>query len=434
MLTWRRGSGLLFLLLLPQVISAPAQADWETLRIDAGSEVASIELAEDLAAYEMDGDIRLYRIPSTGPTRVSRDAYDPEDFIIGLDADRLWYWAADPAGLRADLHLYDVRTGDNMCLFESQSGVDPHQGAADAGRAVILKDSDWFLAQEDRLEQLTFSGASLEKEDAWLSGDYLVWRAVAGSPGVYATRLLTKETYGLLQDNDPFTSLWVSGMHAAWVTGLSQGQHWVFVCRIDTGTFQIVGPTEETVPWQLAMDYPLLVWVKKLGPLWMVMETNLQDATDRCLYFSVRPVHTPRVLGDHLLFITENCPDEEELCSELNVLDRKTGLLTQLTYFGRDTLISSPRIGAAGAVFGRHSRAFPAFDAVYLSLEKPGAQGWALSGAARSDKAVNLALLLPPLAIAPWRRCTRSRRRPASVSQEAACRGCTGLRARKIKR
>jgi hypothetical protein len=406
---------LLLLVLLP-VLHAPAHAAWETLRIDAGSRVSCVELAEDLAAYEMDGDIRLYRIPSTGPTRVTRDAYDPEDFIIGLDTDSLWYWAVDPAALRGDLHLYDIRTGHDTCLFKSLSGIDPYQGAADAGRAVILKDSDWFLVQEDRLEQLTFSGASLEKEDAWLSDDYLVWRAVAGSPGVYATSVPTKETNCLLQDNDPFTSLWVSGMHAAWVTGLSQGQHWIFASRIDTGAFQIVGPSEETAPWQLAMDYPELVWVKRQGPVWMVMETSLADGTEGCLHFSVRPVHTPRIGGDHVLFITENCPDKEELCSELNVVDRKTGALTQLTYFGRDTLISSPRVHAGRVAFARHSRAFPAFDAVYLSLERPETQGWALSGAARSDKAANLALLLPPLAIAPWRRCTRSRRRPASVS------------------
>ena len=120
----------------------------------------------------------------------------------------------------------------------------------------------------------------------------------------------------------------------------------------------------------------------------------------------------PRVSGDDILFITKNCPNGDELCSELNVFNQKTGILTQLTYFGRDSLISSPRIDAGRIAFRRDSWAFQSIDEAYVGFETPEPLCGTLSRTGGLDAGVNLALVFAPLAIAPWlhRRLIRRRR------------------------
>jgi hypothetical protein len=295
-------------------------------------------------------------------------------------------------------------------LFSSGDLIDESQGTADAGRAVILKNHDWFLVEGSQITRVTFSGESLRKQDAWLSGDYLVWMAVAGTPGVYATHLPSQETSCLYWDNDPAVSLWVSGMYAAWVTGLGQGRYWIFVCRIDTGEFGIVGFSEERVSWQLAMDASQLVWLKKAGPVWMVMVTDLEEQTEECLFFSELSMHTPRVDGHRILLITRNCSNGDESCSELNVLDRNTGVLTQLTYFGRDSTVFASHIDGGRIAFRRESSIFPFTNQAFVGFETPEPQGWNLANASDSDAALNLAILLPSVAIVPWRLRRRIRR------------------------
>ena len=397
-------------------LPVPLHAAWETLKIDTDTHISSIELAGDLAAYEKQGDIFLYRISSGHLTRVTQDLHDMEDLIIGLDAETLWYWEHDSETLVNRLHRYYAQSGQDEWLFSSDDLIAENQGTADAGRVVIWKDHDWFLVEDYRITQVTFSGESLYKQDAWLSGDYLVWRVVTGSPGVYVTYLPARETTCVFDDNDPPSSLWVSGMYAAWVGGPAQGQYWILTCRLDTGTIGVVGSSEEKVSWQLAMDASRLVWLKKEGPVWLLMATNLENESEECLYFSELSMHTPRVSGDDILFITKNCPNGDELCSELNVLNQNTGILTQLTYFGRDSLISSPRIDAGRIAFRRDSWAFQSIDEAYVGFETPEPLCGTLSRTGGLDACVNLALVLAPLAIAPWlhRRLIRRRRFPKS--------------------
>ena len=400
MLPVRAVSSLLLLFLL--VTPVPLEAVWKTVKIDTDTRILSMALAGDLAAYEKQGDIILYRISSGQRTQVTLDAYDPEDLIIGLDREILWYWAQDTETGLNRLHRYDARSGQDAWLLESDSLIDGRQGTAEAGRAIIWKDHDWFLVEVGRSEQVTFSGADLPKQDARLSGDYLVWEAAAGTPGVYVTHLPTKETTCVFDDDDPPGSLWVSGMYAAWVTALAQGQYWIFTCRLDTGAIQVVGSSQERVPWQLAIDSPQLVWLKKVGPVWLLTATNLEDQTEQLLYFSELSMHTPRVSGDHVLFITENCPDENEFCSELNVLNQKTGAITQLTYFGRHSLVSSPRIDGGRVAFRRESWAFQPADEAYAGLETPDPLCGTLSRTGGLNAGVNMALLFAPLAAATW--------------------------------
>ncbi len=400
-------------LLFVPVTPAPLHAAWETLKIDTHTMISSVELADNLAAYEKEGDILLYQISSGTLTNVTQDAREKEDTIIGLDEDILWYWEYDPGERVHTLHRYDVRNGEDLGMVETASLIDQDEGTADAGRVVVSKENDWFLFDGEQWHRVTFSGEALPKQDAWLSGEHLVWRTDSGTPGVYVTHLPTRETVCVYHDDDPPASLWVSGPYAAWVTGLAQARYWIFVCRIDTGAFGIAGFSEERVPWQLAMDAPNLVWLKKTGPLWQVMVTNVEDQTEECLYISTLSMHTPRVDGDHILLTTKNCRDGSELCSELNVLSRNTGVLTQLTYFGRDSLILSPRIDGGRIAFRRNTWAVRPMDEVHIGFEVTDTSGWALPGAGAPEGAVNMALFIPPLALVPWHRLRRRLRSAA---------------------
>ncbi len=402
---------LLFLLLLAP---NPLQAAWETVKVDSDARIGSIALSGDLEAYEKQGDIFLYRISSGRRIQVTLDADDPEDLILGLGRETLWYWAHDSQSGLNRLHRYDVESDLDAWILEADSRIDAHKGTAESGRAIICKDHDWFLVEGDRVTQVTFSGEGLPKQEAWLSGDYLVWKAVAGTPGVYVTHLPTKETHCVFDDDDPPVSLWVSGMHAAWVTGAAQGQYWILACRLDTRAPRVVGSSEERIPWQLAIDAPRLVWLKKTGPVWLLMETNLEDQAEQLLYFSELSMHTPRVSGNRILFIRDNCPAEEESCSELNILNPETGGLTQLTYFGRDSIVSSPQIDAGRVAFRRESWGFDTVAEAYAGLETPGPRCGTLSRTGGLNAGVNLALVFAPLALAPWfhrRRIRRSRSR-----------------------
>jgi hypothetical protein len=393
-----------FLLLVIFVSAVPLQAAWEIRQIDEDRSISSVELVGDLAAYEKEGDIYLYRISTGQRVQVTHDRYAPTDLIIELDRDILWYWAHDRHTSIYDLHRYFVPTGRDERLFSFDALIAENQGTADEERLVIWKDHEWCLFEGDTLKQVTFSGQTLIKQQAWLTGDCLVWRAVAEIPGVYLTHLPTKQTVCIFEDEVPPTSLWVSGLHAAWVTpaGPVDGQYQIVHYRLDTGAIETVGTSEASTPWQLAVEPPQLVWLRREGPSWQVMRTNLEDKTEVCLYASDLSMHTPRVSGNDVLLITRNCQGGSELCSELNLLNQKTGILTQLTYFGLNSVVSSPRIDAGRIAFRRDSTAFPFIKEAFVGFETTEPPGWTLSHASGSDAALNLALVLTPLAIAPW--------------------------------
>ena len=81
----------LFLLLGALISSSPLQAAWEARRVDTHTDYNSTRLEGDLAAYEKEGDIYLYRISSGIGTRVTHDSYAAVDLIIDLDEEGLWY-------------------------------------------------------------------------------------------------------------------------------------------------------------------------------------------------------------------------------------------------------------------------------------------------------------------------------------------------------
>jgi hypothetical protein len=145
------------------------------------------------------------------------------------------------------------------------------------------------------------------------------------------------------------------------------------------------------------------------------MRTHLEDHTEKSLYALEVPMHSPRVSGNDVLLITENCQGGSESCWELNVFNQQTGDFTQLTRFGSDNLILSHRIDAGNVAFTRYATAFPFINEVYVGFETPAPPGWALSNASGSDKAVNLAMLIPPLAVVPWLRRRRIPRRRAPL-------------------
>jgi hypothetical protein len=407
------------LLLFILVASAPLQAAWDTRKVDTHTASNSTRLEGDLAAYEKEGDIYLHRISSGIGRRITHDSHAAADLIIDLEEESLWYWAHDRHTSIYDLHRYFVESGRDEWLFSFDALIAEDQGTADAGRLVIWKDHEWFLLEDHSLERLTFSGEALCKQQASLTGDYLVWRAVTGTPGVYITHLPTKETTCIFENGVPPSSLWASGMHVAWVKEPNQtgGDYRVFHHRLDTHETRVVGTSDEDAWWQVTIEYPYLLWIKKVGPSWLLMRTHLEDHTEESLYQSVLPMHSPRVSDKDVLLVTENCQGGSESCWELNVFGQEDGNFTQLTYFGTDQLIFAHRIDRGNIAFTRYSTAFPFIHEVFVGFNTsdPSLCG-TLSRTSGLSAALSVALVLTPPTIVPWlcRRRIRRGRAPKS--------------------
>jgi hypothetical protein len=251
-----------------------------------------------------------------------------------------------------------------------------------------------------------------------LQGDYLVWRAVAGTPGVYVTYLPTRETWNVYENDDPPGSLCVSGPHVAWVDRpiATAEETQVFHYRLDTGTIETVGTSEEGASRQLAIAPPHLIWLKKMGPSWLIMRTNLEDGAEECLYVSELPMLSALASAEDVLLVTENCPGSYERCWELSVFDQGTGLFSQLTRFGTGSMIYSPRIDSGRIAFIRHSTLFPYIHEAFVGFRTPDPLCGTLSYTAGLDSWINLAIVLLPLTIVPWLHRRRIRRKPSEAS------------------
>jgi hypothetical protein len=201
----------------------------------------------------------------------------------------------------------------------------------------------------------------------------------------------------------------------AWVKEPNQtgGEYRVFHHRLDTHETRVVGTSDEDAWWQVTIEYPYLLWIKKAGPSWLLMRTHLEDHTEESLYQSVLPMHSPRVSGKDVLLVTENCPGGYESCWELNVFDQQNGDFTQLTYFGTDQLIFAHRIDRGNIAFTRYSTAFPFVHEVFVGFNTsdPSLCG-TLCRTSGLGAALNGALVLTPPVIALWlcgRRIRRGR-------------------------
>ena len=395
--------------------STPIDAAWEIRRIDTGAGLSSTRLDGDLAAYEKSGDIYLYRFSSGQLTPLTHDLNDPTDLIIDLNEEKLWFWAHTWGDKAYDLYEYDARSEWKKRLFTTEAAVTLDHGVEDAGRLIIGMNHDWWLRTDGRSEQLTFSGESLCKQQPWLQGDYLVWRSVAGTPGVYVTYLPTRETWSVYENNDPPGSLCVSLPHVAWVDQpvATAEETRIFHYRLDTGAVQTVGTSEESAWGQLGIVPPHLIWLKKMGPSWMIMRTNLEDGAEESLYVSELPMLIALVRAEDILLVTENCPSSYERCWELGVFDQGTGLFSQLTHFGTNSLIRSPGIDSGRVAFIRHSTLFPYVNEAFVGVKTPDPLCGTLTHTGGFDAWINLAVLLTPLAIVPWL-CRRHRQRKPS--------------------
>jgi hypothetical protein len=410
-----------FLLALSILLNpTPLAADWELRKIDADTSLSSTKLDGDLAAYERDGDIHLFRFSSQLLTRVTQDLNDPVDLIIDLNREKLWFWAhawGDPV---YDLYEYDAQSEWKTRLLTTEAAVTLDYGVEDAGRLIIGMDHDWWLWTNGASERLTFSGESLTKQQPRLEGDYLVWRAVAGTPGVYVTYLPTRETRSIYEDYAPPGSLCVSGPHVTWVDRpvAMEEETRVFHYRLDTRTVEIVGTSEESASQQLALQPPHLIWLKKMGPSWMIMRTNLEDGAEECLYVSELPMLGALASANDILLVTQNCPGSYEKCWELSVFDQGTGLFSQLTRFGTGSMIFSPRIDSGRIAFVRHSTLFPYVNEAFVGFKTPNPQCGTLSRTGGVEPWINLAFVFAPLAIIPWLHRRRIRRNPSEQGRQ----------------
>lgn len=393
---------------------SPLEAAWQLHKIDGHTHLDSTRLDGDLVTYEKQGDIYAYRFSSGSLTPVTQDLYEPTDWMIDLEEEKLWYWAHAWGEICYDLCEYDVRLNRKRRLFTTEADVGLDWGEWDAGRLVLHLDHDWWLWTDGRLEQLTFSGESLCKQEPWLQGDHLVWRAVAGTPGVYVTRVSTRETWCVYGDDLPPGSLCVSGPHVAWVDQPVAGPEAteVFHYRLDTGTLESLGTSEASVWWQLALQPPHLVWLKKTGSSWLLMQTNLENRHEEPLYTSALPGLGIRMSGDDILLVTDNCPGWLERCWELNVFNRGTDRLSQLTHFGTGSMIFSPWIEGGRIAFKRHSTAFPYIHEAFVGSRTQDASWGIAAQASGSDRIVNLGMLSAPFVLTPCFRPRSIRRKP----------------------
>ena len=406
----------------------PLEAAWRLCSIDRDTRLSSTRLDGDLVTYEKRGDIYAYRFSSGSLTPVTQDAYERTDSMIDLEEEKLWYWAHAGSEPSYDLYEYDARLDRKRRLFTTEAAVGVEYGEHDAGRLVVHVGHDWWLWTGDRLEQLTFSGEDLCKQEPWLHGDYLVWRAAAGVPGVYVTRVSTRETWCVYEDDLPPGSLCVSGPHVAWVDQPIAGpvETEVFHYRLDTGTIETVGTSEESVSRQLAMESPHLVWLKKAGPFWFLVRSHLEDGRYEFLDSFALPVLSIRMSGDDILLVTDNCPGQLEKCWELCVFDQGTGLSSQLTHFGTGSMIFSPWIDGGKIAFNRHATAFPYIHEVFVGTQTQDATWGITAQASDSDRLVNLGMLSAPFVLTPWLRLRRIRPKPnpTSTSTHSSLHGC----------
>jgi hypothetical protein len=398
--------------------STPLDAAWDIRRIDAGTGLSSTRLDGDLAAYEKSGDIYLYKFSSGQLTPLTQDLNDPVDLIIDLNGEKVWFWAHTWGDSGYDLYEYDARSEWKRRLLTTEAAVTLDHGVEDSGRLIIGMDHDWWLWTNGRSEQLTFSGESLCKQQPWLQGDYLLWRAVAGTPGVYVTYLPTRETWSVYENDDPPGSLCVSEPHVVWVdrpvTTAEETQ--VFHYRLDTGVVETVGTSEASVFRQLALQSPYLVWLKKMGPSWMIMRTNLEDGAEECLYLSELPMVSIRASGDDILLVTDNCPGSLERCWEANVFNLGSGILTQLTHFGTGSMIFSHWIDDKRIILERHVTVFPYIHEAHVGVKTPDPLCGTLSETGGFDPWINLAVLLTPPTIVRWLRRRHIQRKPSKRS------------------
>jgi len=329
--------------------------------------------------------------------------------MIDLEEEKLWYWSHAGSEPSYDLYEYDARLNWKRRLFTTEAAVGLDWGERDAGRLVVHVGHDWWLWTGDRLEQLTFSGEDLCKQEPSLHGDHLVWRAVAGTPGVYVTRVSTRETWCVYEDELPPGSLCMAGAHVAWVDQPVAGPEAteVFHYRLDTGTIETVGTSEASVWWQLALEPPDLVWLKKAGPCWFLVRTHLDDGSEEFLYAFALPVLSVLMSGEDILLVTDNCPGWLETCWELNIFDRGTGRLSQLTHFGTGSMIFSPWIEGGRVAFKRHSTAFPYIHEAFVGSCTQDAPWGITAQASKADRIVNLGMLSAPFVLTPWLRPRR---------------------------
>jgi hypothetical protein len=398
--------------------STPLNAAWEIRRIDAGAGLSSTRLDGDLAAYEKSGDIYLYRFSSGQLTPLTQDLSDPADLIIDLNEEKLWFWAHTWGDPVYDLYEYDARSERKRRLLTTEAAVTLDHGVEDNGRLIIGMDHDWWLWTNGRSEQLTFSGESLCKQQPWLQGDSLLWRAVAGTPGVYVTYLPTRETWSVYENDDPPGSLCVAEPHVAWVDRpvATAKETQVFHYRLDTGVVETVGTSEASAFRQLALLSPYLIWLKKMGPSWMIMRTNLEDGAEECLYLSELPMVSVRASGNDILIVTDNCPGLLERCWEANIFNVGSGVFTQLTYFGTGSMILSHWIDGNRIILERHATVFPYIHEAHVGVKTPDPLCGTLSHGGSFDSWINLAVLLTPLTILPWLRRSRIQRKPSEHS------------------
>jgi len=194
---------------------------------------------------------------------------------------------------------------------------------------------DWWLGDGEEMEQITFSGPALSKEDPFFHGNHLVW---TGDNRVYYTYLPTRETRRITEAKIQGRSLKACSSHAAWMESAGPGSGYrIQLLRFGTLETTGVDISAEASLCPIAFDPPYLTYTKKSGDLWSIMRMYVYDTSPEALVTSALPLDNPGRVGRKLFFAAMNCPDMQ--CMELYKYDLAAGVTTQLTHYGQGSYL-----------------------------------------------------------------------------------------------
>ncbi|MEW6440107.1 MAG: hypothetical protein AB1640_04155 [bacterium] len=293
-------------------------------------------LEGDLIAYREADDIVLYRISTGAYLPLTQDGSAARDEALGMDERWLWFSSAGGDG-SVRLRLYDRSNGSIRDLLAAEDFIS-WSGAAD-GVALLEIDEDWWLCGADGQQPATQSGSAIYKYQAMRSGNFLIWtgqwRDVSDYRWVFRSISSPPAFMPIASGNRHHGSLRGDGDYAAWVAypepPATLQEIWLY--RVSTLELTRVGTSQETCRADiLDVKYPWLIWVKKEGAWWQLMQYNVDTGGSAVLMSSSLRMLEPVLAEGRILYTTHNCPDAA--CEELNVYDLSTRTRRRLTTSG----------------------------------------------------------------------------------------------------
>jgi len=414
-------------------------AGWALQKIDADPTTAIVSFLEgDYIAYQKDSpidhDILLYQITTGQITEVTQDT-DYDDHLMALKDGRVWFISVKEDPNPNLIYGFNVQTRQTFLAGSFQYAFEDYWGGAQGDHCVANINHDWWRCRETgQPEQLTFSGYDIFKIHGGVSGDYLIWIGSSDyyHSEVYCTNMPAQATQPITNDTDyHYSSLCVDGNDAIWVKHYSlegEGAQ-IYHYTIPTGHTEIVGEIGGAYgvgDSDVALEYPLLVWVKVTGSYpdakYHLMTYDLQTRSTLTLKVSDLEIHSPRIRDNDILYSANHCPYEThdvDTCWELHHLDLSTGASGRLTTYGRGNRIECSAVDSGILAFSQYN--WRTHNNLYLGYKTKDPLCGVIAQTSCDEGLVNMGivLLLPLLASAQYRIRMNGRNRKGSLIHQA---------------